>query len=261
MKKNDAETASLHRMQPLDRFSNRATDYAKYRPTYPQAAISLILEGLGEPAQILAADIGAGTGISSRLLGDRGLRVMALEPNAAMQAAADSHPLVEYRQGTAEQTGLAAASVDLVVCCQSFHWFKPNSSLLKFHRILKPTGRLALMWNDRDPKDELTQAYGSLVRSVSNHHPAAQRLVAADPLFASPVFTGVRQHTLTHGQALDLNGLMGRASSVSYLPRQGAAHEELLAGLQELHQQFCDAQGLIHLAYRTRLYLADPLSL
>ncbi len=261
MNEYDAEKASLHRMQPLDRFSNRAADYAKYRPTYPQQAITLILEGLSEPAEILAADIGAGTGISSRLLGDRGLQVMALEPNAAMRGAAQPHPRVEFRQGTAEQTGLAAASVDLVVCCQSFHWFKPNSSLLEFHRILKPTGRLALMWNDRDPEDDLTQAYGSLVRSVSNYYPAAQRLVAADPLFTSPNFTHVRQHTLTHEQVLDLNGLMGRALSVSYLPRQGAAHEELLAGLQELHQRFCDPRGLIHLVYRTRLYLADPLSL
>lgn len=258
MNDQSSKTDPLHRMQPLDRFSNRARDYAKYRPTYPQRAISLILDGLGEPAQLTAADIGAGTGICSRLLGDRGLRVLALEPNDAMQAAAEFHPLVEFRQDTAEQTGLAPASVDLVVCCQSFHWFEPTSSLVEFHRILKPSGRLALMWNDRDPEDELIQGYSSLVRSVSNHHPAEQRLVAADPLFASPEFTGVRQYTLTHGQELDLDGLIGRALSVSYLPRQGATHEELLTSLKELHHRFCDPRGLIRLLYRTRLYLADP---
>ena len=75
-------------MNPLSRFSDRAADYAKYRPSYPEEAIATIMEGLGNPSQLVAADIGAGTGISSRLLAERGVRVLAIEPNTEMREAA-----------------------------------------------------------------------------------------------------------------------------------------------------------------------------
>lgn len=62
-------------MNPLSRFADRADDYAKYRPSYPAATIDTILEGLTNLSQLVAADMGAGTGISSRLLAERGIRV------------------------------------------------------------------------------------------------------------------------------------------------------------------------------------------
>ena len=63
---------SLYQMNPQERFSDRAEVYAKYRSSYPPEAIDRILEGVGAPNELIAADIGAGTGISSRLLADRG---------------------------------------------------------------------------------------------------------------------------------------------------------------------------------------------
>src|SRR2546422_6524846 len=104
---------ALHEMNPTGRFTDRAEDYARCRPTYPPAAIDCVLRGLGDPAGIVAADVGAGTGISARLLADRGIRVFAVEPNAAMREAAVPHQSVAWREGTAESTGLAPESVDL----------------------------------------------------------------------------------------------------------------------------------------------------
>ncbi|MBC7773083.1 MAG: SAM-dependent methyltransferase, partial [Pyrinomonadaceae bacterium] len=75
-----------HALNPTGRFSDRAEDYKKYRPSYPPDAIDAILDGLGPPASLLAADIGAGTGISSTLLAERGVRVFAVEPNPAMRS-------------------------------------------------------------------------------------------------------------------------------------------------------------------------------
>ena len=72
-------------MDSVTRFSDRATDYVRYRPTYPAEAIAAILDGLGPPGQLVAADIGAGTGISARLLGDAGVRVIAVEPGEEMR--------------------------------------------------------------------------------------------------------------------------------------------------------------------------------
>ena len=123
---NSSDLPPLYTQAPTERFSSRAEDYAKHRPTYPPEAIAQLLTGLGDPPQLVAADlvaadlvaadlvaadIGAGTGISARLLAELGMRVMAIEPNVAMRAAADPHPLVEFRAGVAEQTGLAAQSI------------------------------------------------------------------------------------------------------------------------------------------------------
>ncbi len=160
MNENNLEETPLHTMNPLSRFSDRAADYAKYRPSYPDQAIATILEGLGNPSQLVAADIGAGTGISSRLLAERGVRVLAIEPNPSMREAASPHALVEFRNGTAEATNLPDSSVDLVTCFQAFHWFDPAPTLWEFHRILKPSGRLALVWNDRSQEDEFTKIMG-----------------------------------------------------------------------------------------------------
>jgi len=255
----DAEATSLYTMQPLTRFSDRAADYAKYRPGYPEEAITTILAGLGVPEQLVAADMGAGTGISSRLLAARGVRVFAIEPNAAMRQAATPHALVEFRDGTAEQTHLSASSVDLVTCFQSFHWFEPEATLGEFHRILKRSGRLALVWNERDPVDELTGAYGRLVHLISNQNMTEKRLGSVASLFSSSHFSKVHHHTFAYQHALDLDGLVGRAQSTSYLPREGAAHQQLISGLQELHARFCNAEGLVCLAYRASVYLASAV--
>lgn len=257
MDETNVETTALYKMNPQGRFSDRAADYAKYRPSYPGAAIDTILEGLDNSSQLVAADIGAGTGISSRLLAQRGMRVLAIEPNANMIQAALPDPLVEFREGTAENTKLPNASVDLVVCFQSFHWFDPKPTLMEFCRILKPTGRLAVVWNDRDPSDEFTQSYTRLVQIASNNHPAESRLVSVDPLLTSPLFPNVRCHTFAYRQELNLDSLIGRAMSVSYIPRSGLAQQQLVSELKELYNRKSDENGKVYLVYCTSVYLTQ----
>jgi SAM-dependent methyltransferase len=259
MREINADTP-LHSLNPLDRFSDRAEDYAKYRPSYPSAAIDCILSDQEPLKQRVAADVGAGTGISARLLGDRGMQVWAIEPNAAMRNAAVAHPLVTYFNGTAEQTGLEDASVDIVTCFQAFHWFDPSPTLNEFHRILKSTGKLAVVWNNRDPNDPLTTGYTHLVQELSNHHPAESKLVAADPLSNHPLFQLTQHETFAYEQALNLAGLIGRAQSVSYIPKDAATQEQLVAGLQALYDRWADAEGNVHLSYRTDVFIAKPQS-
>ncbi|MGJ5672029.1 MAG: class I SAM-dependent methyltransferase [Nostochopsis sp.] len=253
------ESTPLHTFNPLTRFSDRVEDYVKYRPSYPVAAIDKILENLISLSQLVAADIGAGTGISSRLLGDHGVNVIAIEPNAAMREAAEPHPLVEFRDGTAEITNLSDASVDLVTCFQAFHWFKPEQSLSEFRRILKPSGRLAVVWNNRDQEDALTREYSRLVREASNYHPAESRMKMVEPLLITKNFVNVRESNFVYQQELDLTAFIGRATSASYVPRQGQAYEQLISGLQELYQNFCDERGFVHMVYCTSVQLAEPV--
>lgn len=206
----------------------------------------------------MAADIGAGTGISSRLLAERGVRVLAIEPNPKMRQAAEPEPLVEFRDGTAEVTNLPDISVDLVTCFQAFHWFNPALSLLEFRRILKLSGRLALVWNNRDQTDEFTSVYSRLVRTASNNHPAEARLKSVEPLLVTPHFVNVREYTFVYRQELDFSGLIGRIQSVSYVPREGLAKQQLISSLQELYDRTCNERGLVYLVYRTSVHLAEP---
>lgn len=247
----------LYRQNPTERFSNRAQDYAQHRPSYPQSAIAHLLAGLGEPSCLTAADIGAGTGISARLLADQGVTVWAIEPNAAMRQAAEPHPRITWQAGQAEATGLADQAVHLITCCQAFHWFQPAPSLQEFHRILKPGGRLALMWNDRDEDDEFVQRYTRLLQAAAGdqylNHAHHRNL---DAVQQSPLFQDFQAFTFAYDQFLTVEGLLGRAFSSSYVPQTGPAANQLMTDLTNLHQEFRNADGRVCVAYVTRLYLA-----
>ncbi|NJR31935.1 MAG: class I SAM-dependent methyltransferase [Chamaesiphon sp. CSU_1_12] len=265
MSETNSNPPALHTLNPLARFSDRAADYVKYRPSYPAAAIDTILDGLGtEP---IAADVGAGTGISARLLAERNVRVWAIEPNTAMRSAAAPHPLVEFRDGTAEATRLEAASVDLVTCFQAFHWFDPEPTLREFQRILKAKtatrnpGRLSLVWNNRDKEDALTNEYSELTLAASTNHAIHDRLDCARSLLVSPHFTNIREYTFANCQALDLAGLMGRVRSNSYTPSAGVALQELMSDLEQLHDRWQDDRGLVYLNYVTSVHLAEPVAM
>lgn len=247
----------LHQMNPTGRFTDRAADYARFRPDYPAAAWDAVLEDMGDPSALTAADVGAGTGISSRALAERGVRVVAIEPNVAMRAAAAPHPRVEWREGTAEATGLPESSVDLVVCAQAFHWFRQPEALAEFHRVLRLRGRLALVWNGRDRRDPLTLGYVEALHAVNGEHRAEMRpfddsVIAADGRFAPPRF-----RSFGHRQEMDLEGLVGRAVSASYVPNAGPAHERLVALLTDLFERHRDGRGRVTMRYETRVWLAQ----
>jgi SAM-dependent methyltransferase len=244
----------LYAQNPQQRFSNRANDYAKYRPSYPAAAIDQILSGLESPT---AADVGAGTGISARLLAERGVKVWAIEPNAAMYAAAQSHPLVEFRQGTAEQTGLDSRSVDVITCCQAFHWFEPIATLSEFHRILKPGGRLALMWNERDETDEFTREQNEIIRRAADHRffDSPERK-SATPLAESALFTDFGVYSFPYRHLLNLEGMIGLALSSSYIPKSGEGYDQMIREFRLLYQRWARSDS-VPLVYRTNLYVAE----
>ncbi len=245
-------------MNPLTRFSDRAEDYVKYRASYPASAIDAILAGLAPPPQLIVADIGAGPAIASRLFAEKGVRVLAIEPNAAMREAAIPHPLIEFRDATAEFTHLPDAFVDVVSCCSAFQWFNHELSLLEFRRILKPSGRLAVVVNDRNKNDEFTGEYVRLLRTSSDNAPPEVCFLSVEPLTNSPHFVNIRQYTFDHRQQVDFTGLIGNAMSYSTVPRQGLAHQQLISRLQELYERHCNEHGMVSLVYRTIIHLAEP---
>ena len=157
------------------RFGDRADAYAAHRPSYPPEAIDVVLAGLGDPHALTIADLGAGTGISSRLLAERGAKVIAIEPNARMRAAAGLDAGIEWRDGTGEASGLPSASVDLAAAFQAFHWFATPAGVAEMRRIA--TRRAALVQYERDARDPFTSAYGDA--SVDSRNSTAR--TAAQP--------------------------------------------------------------------------------
>ena len=246
----------LHEMNPQSRFTSRAGDYAKYRPSYPDRVIDRIIAELDNVSESVAADIGAGTGISSRLLADRSIKVLAIEPNAAMRQVAKLHPLVEFKDGNAEDTKLPDASVDLVTCFQAFHWFNPEPSLKEFDRILKPGGKLAAVWNNRDREDEFTREYSLLTKKASNNN-SELRYGTEKYLRHTNWFNPVRHFVFPYQQPLNLDALIGRAMSTSYIPQEGETHQQFIEDLKRLHQHYRDCQELVYLQYQTSLYLTE----
>lgn len=134
-------------------FTGLAEKYSKYRPTYSETVRDALIGMLPKPAgEVEAADVGAGTGIWTRLVAERVRHVTAVEPNDDMRrlGIADSAGhRIEYRVGSGEQTGLADASVDMVSMASSFHWVDFERGLAEFHRILRPEGRFVALWNPR----------------------------------------------------------------------------------------------------------------
>ena len=248
-----------------DSFSGLADLYARHRPGYPPAALDLIAGLFTEDASgpdALLVDVGCGTGISTRLFAARGLRVLGIEPNDEMRARAEAAPPEgatpppEYRRGTAEATGLPDGVAAGVLAAQAFHWFDAPAALAEFHRILRPGGAVALLWNERDEADLCTAAYGAVMRSAPDAAAVeVPRGRAGEALLHSPLFREGRRVCFGNGQALDEEGLLGRAFSASYAPRQPEAAAAFADALRRVFARFQQA-GKVSLCYQTSVYLA-----
>lgn len=247
-------TTPLYNLNPLNRFSDKAENYTKYRPNYPDAVIDKILENLTLP--ITAADIGAGTGISARQLASRGVNVIAIEPNAAMREAANSSPGVEWKNGTAEATNLPDASVDLITCFQAFHWFKPEATLSEFRRIIKLQGRLAIVFQDINRDNKFTQAYGEIISKAANNRPPTDFSSKIEPVRKSDKFKYIDCYKFPYKQELDLSSLIGLVKSISFISSEETVQKQLIHDLENLHQRFCNHDGLVYLVYRISVHLA-----
>jgi ubiquinone/menaquinone biosynthesis C-methylase UbiE len=249
---------------PTKRFSNRVANYVKYRPGYPPEIIDhLEKEGIPNPGSVIA-DIGAGTGIFTKLLLEKGYKIYAVEPNDAMRKEADRQlsyfDKYHSMTGRADKTGLSAHTINLIVCAQAFHWFNTEETRVEFQRILKPGGKAALIWNNRDVEADVFAAdYDALLKTLSsgdyervNH----QNLTKED--FERFYKNG--QYTLTkftNQQVFDFEQLAGRAFSSSYVPAEdteaGKAFKGELKTIFDAHQQ----DGRIVFKYDTEVYLGE----
>ncbi len=124
-----------------DHFSGRAAAYTRYRPTYP-AELFAWLASL-TAGHDLAWDCGCGNGQAAVALAERYARVVATDPSREQIANAIPHERVDYAVAPAEESGLAPASIDLIVVAQALHWFEFDRFYAEAERVTRPGGVLA----------------------------------------------------------------------------------------------------------------------
>lgn len=246
----------------VERFSERVENYVKYRPGYPWEIIGFLEDKCGLESADTIADIGCGTGLSSIIFLENGNRVIGVEPNAAMRSAAAEYlsgfPNFSIVDGRSDGTGLAEDSVDFAIAAQAFHWFEPSSTRTEMLRILRPGGWICLLWNERqlDSTPFLREYEEFLIRHARDYESVRHENVDRDRLNA---FFG--KEVLTAGwpneQVFDLDGLLGRILSSSYMPtRDDPAFETMFEELRSIFAKHAE-NGTIKVLYDTRLYAAQ----
>jgi len=241
-------------MDPKERFSSRVENYIKYRPKYPQEVIRFLKKKEILLSDSIIADIGSGTGILSELFLKNGNNVYGVEPNKDMRNAAENL-LKDYSNfisinGSAEKTGLKENSIDLITAGQAFHWFDVKKTREEFRRIIKPTGYIVLIWNNRrktapgfpSESEHLLLKYGKDYKEVQK----TEKNIESFFQFEKEFFYNF--------QDLNLEEYKGRILSASYIPLEDDPnYEKMITDFENLFKKY-QQNGLIRLEYDTEIY-------
>ncbi len=227
-------------------FGAVAEAYERARPSYPAAALDWLLP----PGAARVLDLGAGTGKLTRALAGRGLDVVAVEPDGGMRDALRRVlPNVPVLDGAAERIPLDAASVDAVLVAQAWHWVDPARAVPEVARVLKPGGRLGLLWNCRDEHDGWTRALGAILHRVGFMEDGSR-----DPPVGPP-FGPVERRDVAWSTPVTAEGVLDLVRSRSYLivlpPSDAEAVLDEVRAVLAREPGFADG-GRIAMPYVTR---------
>lgn len=249
-------------LQPTTRFSSRVDNYVRYRPHYPAEVLQLLTEECGLNPDWIIADLGSGTGFSSELFLQNGNAVFGVEPNREMREAGEQLLKDELKftsiNGTAEATTLPDESIDLIIAGQAFHWFDVEATRVECQRIIKPGGRIALIWNERRVADDPLQAeyeafllkFGTDYENVGLKHKVDES--SFDTFFGGEWAT----RECPNEQILDWDSFKGRVLSASYIPESDQPnYVEMLNALRALFDAH-EKSGEVAFRYSTRIFVS-----
>lgn len=199
-------------------FEEKAADYARVRPDYPEAALDWALPA--DARQVL--DLGAGTGKLTAQLVARGLEVTAVEPGDRMRAQLEALvPRARAVAGTSEAIPVPDASQDAVTVAQAFHWFDQARSLPEIARVLRPGRPLVVLWNRLAPRTAWTR---ELLRVLPEGYSQSEGLAP----FEHPDFGPVEVRAFEHSYALAAEALPELVATHSVVIRMPEARRAAL---------------------------------
>lgn len=210
-------------------FGHVADAYERGRPTFPPAGIAHLTSALALRPGRAVLDLAAGTGKLTRLLLASGSTVVAVEPLDGMrQVFRDLLPHVPVHAGTAETLPLDDASVDAVTVAQAFHWFDAPAAFAELDRVLRPDGRVALVWNVRDESDPVEAAATDILDTYRGDTPSLQTMALSTVVAASP-FREVDAVAMPWSVAVDRDAFLARHLSVSFVADLDPARQQDVA--------------------------------
>jgi SAM-dependent methyltransferase len=211
-------------------FESVAAEYERHRPEYPEQALRWAAEQLGLERDTRVLDVGAGTGKLARGLVALGLEVVAVEPGAPMlDQLRMAVPEAEAHEGHAESIPLPDESVKAAFAGQAYHWFDRERALPELHRVIRPSGGLALLWNWWDERDPLQRELGRIV-GYSGHQPYTE-----EELPGAPWFCEVGRTVVDSAEESSPQAVVSRIATTSmFLTMDAAERERLLAEVRDL---------------------------
>ncbi len=199
-------------------FARAADAYERGRPDYPPSAVQAMTEALAISRGAKVVDVGCGTGKLTKLLFPTGARVLGIEPVEEMrQKLAELLPSIEVLDGTAESMPLERESADVVVAAQAFHWFSGAEALAEIHRVLKPGGRLGLVWNVRDESVEWVAKLTGIIDAYEKNAPRYRTGEWKRAFAGSNLFTPLRYQSFPHHQSGPIEMVIDRVVSTSFI--------------------------------------------
>jgi SAM-dependent methyltransferase len=237
-------------------FESNAAAYERARPSYPAEVVAHVVGhgAIGPGRRVI--DLAAGTGKLTRLLVPTGAEVVAVEPVAGMRAQlAAALPGIDVLDGTAEALPLPDDSADAVTVAQAFHWFDGDGALAEIYRVLRPGGRLALVWNRRVEHSPLNAAIDELVEPYRQGTPTHRGEVWRAAFDRTTLFGPLEEHVFANEQVLDADRLAARICSISFI----ACLPELERVRVLVRARELAADGPVTVPYRTEVLVCERL--
>ena len=198
---------------------NDPGDYEAARPSYPPDAVAWFVENLRLAPGRRVADVAAGTGKLTRLLVPTGAELLAVEPVPGMRATfRPLLPEVPLVAATAEAMPFRAAALDAITVAQAWHWFEHDRATAEAARVLRPGGRLGLVWNARDRSEPWVDEVWSIMDRVEKHAPWRDHENWRDSAMREmPGFGALHDAQFRHTQRITPEGVVQRVASVSHV--------------------------------------------